>query len=308
MDRREFFKTAAVVAGAAVWATRSIEVAEAATTKPQKFLAGFAPATDGTMESFWRNMEACSKVGFHTIEVDNSRLKLAQAYVNRISEFKDRMAKLKLKLVGLNEVYPLLDPAKYDDIRKENAIIGKFMQGIGGTYTGPYGGLSEDEEIMRGLGKLCDEEGRRVLEENGIRFAYHTHSSVGFRRLMDLTDPRKVWLTCDLGWLEMRGNSDAVQVCKAYRSRLMTLHFKDFDPNYEFDYQGKHYKGGIVIPGHGIVDFPAVVEFLKESDFDGCVLGEHIGLGTYEFVRSPESVNAYPEFKTYLVNKLGLKI
>ena len=305
MDRRDFFKTAGVIAGAAVLASRSTE---AATTKPQKFLAGFAPATDGTLESFWRNMEACSKVGFHTIEVDNSKLKLAQAYVNRISEFKDKMAALNLKLVGLNEVYPVLDSTKYDDIRKENAIIGKFLQGIGATYTGPYGGLSEDEEIMRGLGKLFNEEGKKIHEEHGIRFAYHTHSSVGFRRLMDLTTPGQVWLTCDLGWLELRGGTDATQVCKAYRSRLMTLHFKDYDPNYEFDYQGKHYKGGIVIPGHGIVDFPAVVEFLKESDFDGCVLGEHIGLGTYEFVRSKESVNAYPEFKSYLVDKLGLKI
>jgi len=306
MHRRMFLKAAGILSGSAILASRGVPVS-AATTKPQKFLAGFAPATDGTMESFWRNMEACAKVGFHTIEVDNSRLKLAQAYVNKISEFKDRMASLKLNLVGLNEVYPLLDPTKYADIRAENEIICKFMKAIGGTYTGPYGALSEDEDVMRTLGKLANELGKRTREQYGLRWAYHTHSSVGFRRLMDLTQPGDVWLTTDLGWLELRGGSDAVQVVKAYRSRLMTLHYKDYDPNYEFDYQGKHYKGGIVIPGKGIVDFPAVTEFLKESEFTGCVLGEHIGLGTYEYVRSKESVDAYPAFKAYF-DKLGLKL
>lgn len=218
------------------------------------------------------------------------------------------MAALNLRLVGLNESYPLLDPTKYDDIRKENNIIGKFFQGVGGIYTGPHGGLSEDEGTMRTLAKLANEEGRKMCEEYGIRFGYHTHSSVGFRRLMDLTVPGQVWLTCDLGWLELRGSTDAVQVCKAYGSRLMTLHFKDYNPNYEFDHQGQHYKGGIVIPGHRIVDFPSVVEFLKDSDFDGCVLGEHIGLGTYDLVRTTESITAYPEFKSYLGEKLGLKL
>lgn len=307
MHRRTFLQTAGTLARAAVLVSPLLPQARAATNKPQKFLAGFAPATDGSLESFWRNMEACAKVGFHTIEVDNSRLKLAQAYASRVNEFKDRMAALSLRLVGLNEVYPLLEPAKYPDIRRENEIIGKFLQAIGAIYTGPYGALSEDEEGMRALARFANEEGRRSREKYGIRFAYHTHSSVGFRRLMDLTKPGDVWLTIDLGWVGLRGGSDAVQVVKAYRSRLMTLHYKDYDPNYEFDYQGQHHKGGIVIPGKGVIDFAAVTEFLKESDFDGCVLGEHIGLGTYDFVRSKESVTAYPAFKAYF-DKLGLKL
>lgn len=84
MYRRSFLKAAGVSAGA-ILGTRFAQLAGAKTAKPQKFLAGFAPATDGSLESFWHNMEACAKVGFHNIEVDNSRVKLAQAYVNRIS-------------------------------------------------------------------------------------------------------------------------------------------------------------------------------------------------------------------------------
>jgi sugar phosphate isomerase/epimerase len=289
---------------------------EPASKKPQKFQAGFAPATAPTLESYWNNMEASARVGFQAIETDNSRLKLAQAYVNRTGEFKDKMAGLKLRLVGLNEAYSLLDPAKYRDIREENAIIGKFMQAVGGVYTGPYGPLTNDEVLIRQIAKLCDEEGKRLWETNGIRFCYHTHSSLGFRRLMDLTDRRYVFLNPDLAWLargysasgEVSPPADALDVCRAYISRVCAIHLKDYDPNYEFEYQGKHWKGGVVLPGKGVVNFPAVVDFLKEAEFTGFFLGEHVGIGTYDYVRTPDAVNAYPAFRDNMVNTLGLSL
>ena len=313
VDRRLFMR-AALLAGAGFAAASSMDSLQAKSTKPQKFKAGFAPAgradpgqpatTDG-LQSFWLNMEACSKTGFYYIEVDNSRLKLAQAYVDRPKEFTDRMSGLNLKLVGLNCSFPLLDPTKYEDISKESRIMGKFLQGIDAIYAGPYGALSDDEEPMRKTARFMDEEGKRMRGENGIVYAYHTHSSTGFRRLMDMTNPSWVNLTIDLGWINLRGNSDEVEVLRAYQSRLMTVHLKDFDPNYEFDYRGQHYKGGIVLPGKGTVDFPGVVEFLKESEWTGCLHGEHIGLGTYDYVRTPQSVEAYPHFRDYMVKELG---
>jgi sugar phosphate isomerase/epimerase len=63
-----------------------------------------------------------------------------------------------------------------------------------------------------------------------------------------------------------------------------------------------------VVPGKGSVNFPAVVEFLKESAFDGFVLGEHIGLANYDFVRSPREVEIYPAYRDYFAGKLGLKL
>jgi len=307
----------AAVAAAAVGGSFSSYV-EAASTKPQKFFAGFAPNSLGVnIDTFWTSMEECSKIGFRNVEVDNSQWKLAQAYVNKISEYKDRMAKYNVRLVGLNEAYGLLDPTKYAAIREENAVIGKFMQAIGGVYSGPYGPLTNDEALMRQVAKLCNEEGKRMWETNGIKFSYHTHSSLGYRRLMDLTDPRYVYLNPDLGWLargfsttgDQEKPSDALEVARAYASRICTVHMKDYDPNYEFDYQGKHWKGGVVLPGKGIVNFPAVVDFLRDAEFTGFWLGEHVGIGTYEYVRTRESLNAtYPYFKDYMVKTLGLNL
>ena len=266
LDRRSFLKTAGAFAAAGVLSTgNKSSVAEAASTKPQKFLAGMAPGSLGmSIDGFWHTMEASSKVGFHNIEVDNSQLKLAQAYINKTGEFKDRMDKLQLRLVGLNESYSLLDTTKYDAIADENRLIGRFMQAIGGIYTGPYGPLTNDEELIRKIAVLCNNEGKRLMETNGIKFAYHTHSSLGLRRLMDLTDHRYVNLTTDLGWLahgySTRGETsppaDALEVVRAYESRLCTVHMKDWDPNPEYDYNGQHYKGAVTVPGKGIVNFP----------------------------------------------------
>lgn len=317
LDRRSFLKSAAAITAAGLVSTAQTSVASAASTKPQKFLAGMAPGSLGiTIDGFWHTMEAASKVGFHNIEVDNSQLKLAQAYVNKTGEFKDRMDKLQLRLVGLNESYSLLDTTKYHEITEENGLIGKFMQAIGGIYTGPYGPLTNDEDLIRKIAQLCNEQGKRLRENNGIKFSYHTHSSLGFRRLMDLTDPRYVNLTTDLGWLargystrgEFSPPTDALEVVRAYESRLCTVHMKDWDPKPEYDYNGQHYKGAVTVPGKGIVNFPAVVDFLRESGWTGNWLGEHVGIGTYEFERTPDAVKIYPEYRDYMVNVLHLNL
>jgi sugar phosphate isomerase/epimerase len=315
LDRRSFLQSAGAVAATLNPIARAL--AQTPSTIPQSFLAGFAPSSLGIgIDGFWYAMEAASRIGFHNIEVDNSHLRLAQTYADRTSEFKDRMDELQLRLVGLNAAYSLLDTTQYGEIAEENRLIGRFMEAVGGIYTGPYGELTNDEELIRQIAGLCNEEGRRLVETNGIKFSYHTHSSLGFRRLMDLTDPRYVSMTADLAWLargySTRGEwsppADALEVVRAYESRICTIHMKDFDPEYEFEYQGEQYKGGVVLPGEGIVDFPAVVEFLKEAEWDGQWMGEIVGIGRYDVERTPEAVTVYPHFKTYMEDVLGLDL
>ncbi len=317
LNRRSFIKSASALAASVGPLSYAATASGAVGRKQQKFLCGFAPSSLGIgMDGFWHAMEAASKAGLHNIEVDNTQLKLAQKYVNNINEFKDRMDELGLRLVGLNEGYSLLDTSKYGEIAEENRLIGRFMEAIGGIYTGPYGALTNDEELMRSIAKLCNEEGKRLVESNGIKFSYHTHSSLGFRRLMDLTDPRYVNLTPDLSWLarghstrgELSPPADALEVVRAYESRICTIHMKDYDPNIEFEYQGKQYKGGVVLPGEGIVDFKSVVEFLLEAGWDGQWMGEIVGIGTYERERTAEAVDVYPFYVDYMEDELGLDL
>lgn len=314
-ERRIFLRSLGLLAGASLLESPSFSL-RAKTAKAQRFQVGFAPATDGTLDSFWMRMKALSETGFRNIEVDNGMIKIAENYAAKPAEFRDRMSKLNLRLVGVNQPYLFADPNTAGAIKEKNTLVAKFLKDVGAVYLGWEGALApgavgeqvENEEDMRRIARLAAEEGKRIKEQFGIRFTYHTHSTFGFRRLMDLTNPGYLSLNADLGWLLARGNGDALEILRAYRSRLMTLHFKDFDPKLEWNDRKTHGKGAMVVPGQGAVNFPAVVEFLKESDFDGFVLGEYIGLGNYDFVRSPREVEIYPKFKAYFAGPLGLKV
>ncbi len=63
-----------------------------------------------------------------------------------------------------------------------------------------------------------------------------------------------------------------------------------------------------MLPGKGIVNFPAVVDFLNEAEFTGFFLGEPVGIGTYDYVRTPDAVNAYPAFRDCMMNTIGLSL
>jgi hypothetical protein len=123
------------------------------------------------------------------------------------------MGKLNLRLVGLNQGYRFTEPNGADAIKEKNILVGRFLKDVGGAYIcwagalapGAFGEQVEDEGEMRRLAKLANEEGQRLMEDFGVRFSYHTNSTFGFRRLMDLTNPAYLGLTTDLGWLRARG-------------------------------------------------------------------------------------------------------
>ena len=125
---------------------------------------------------------------------------------------------------------------------------------------------------------------------------------------MDMTNPAHVYLTPDLGWLAAVGACDALDTCRSYRSRMLTVHLKDYDPNLQYELNGKPVKGAMVLPGKGAVDFPAVVDFLKETEFEGFFLGEHNGINRVIYPPTPENPEAFEEFKAYMVGKLGLSL
>ena len=264
--------------------------------KPQKFIAGYAPFTRGSVESYWEACDECAGLGFRHIEVDNSRLKLAQYYIDRISEYKEEMAKRDLSLVGLGMSGSFTDPADQEQTFDEHMLVGRFVQATGGTYISTMSEPEPDElpAYIRFAAKL----GSRLREETGVRIGFHPHDgsarSQVFRGMLDETKPEDFGFVLDTGWMRA-GGQDPLSVLKAYRSRLITLHLKDFDPNVERVRGDRIVKGYPVILGQGVVDFPPIIEYLKETEFDGPVLGEFGLEGT-------------AEMKAYMVDELGLRI
>lgn len=264
--------------------------------KPQKFIAGYAPFTRGSVESYWQACDECAGLGFRHIEVDNSRLKLAQFYIDRISEYSEEMAKRNLSLVGLGMSGSFTDPAYQEQTFDEHMLVGRFVQATGGNYISTMSEPEPDE--LPAYVDFAARLGSRLREETGVRIGFHPHDgsarSQVFRGMLDETRPEDFGFVLDTGWMRA-GGQDPLSVLKAYRSRLITLHLKDFDPDAERERGGRVVKGHPVVLGRGVIDFPPIIDYLKETDFDGQALGE-IGLeGT-------------AEMKAFMVDELELRI
>jgi sugar phosphate isomerase/epimerase len=171
------------------------------------------------------------------------------------------MDKLNLRLLGLNQNHSFLDATQATDIREKNTVLARFLKGVEATYIGwegiivpaeESGGL-ETEEEQRRVARLAKVEGKKLWEEDGLKFTYHLQFTAGLGRLMDLTNSAHVHLNPDLGRLAARGGADVLQICQAYLSRIVAIHLKDYDPNLEFEDEGKHQKGGAVPSGSDVI-------------------------------------------------------
>jgi inosose dehydratase len=140
----------------------------------------------------------------------------------------------------------------------------------------PPGGPS-DEQLKR-LADTLNEIGRQILPL-GIRLAPHPHiwgpleREKDLRRVMELTDPKYVWLTADLGHLTL-GGGDAVQIVKDYFPRIAEIHLKDtyakYRGNTETPTQAMMREASVYHNlGGGGVDFPAVFQVLRDRHFKG---------------------------------------
>jgi inosose dehydratase len=143
----------------------------------------------------------------------------------------------------------------------------------------PTGGPSEDQ--LKRLADTLNEIGRQTIAM-GIRLAAHPHiwgpmeREKEMRRVMDLTDPRYVWMTPDTGHLVL-GGGDPVQIINDYFPRIAEVHLKDtyakFRGNTATPLEEDHKVASVYHNlGGGGVDFPAVFKVLRDRHFKGWVV------------------------------------
>ena len=257
----------------------------------QLFQAGAIPVgkttvADGRAEVL-AYCDELAQLGFHRYEVNNTRAGIAQAYVDKIPEFNEQMAMRHLILVGLAQYSRAQQGDTLADLLQQHMLIGRFLAGTGGKYIAhmlaPGEILNEsDESAYRNVDvkiwvRNANEIGRRLLDRWGIKLGYHPlRAEVPgglYRRFLDLTDDRYVFLIADIGHLAA-GGADPIEVCRQYRQRLIAVHLKDYSlmPSKE-----KGTKAGNVPFGQGIVNMAGVVAELERAKFAGWVLGESGG-------------------------------
>lgn len=239
---------------------------------------------EASVGSFWKGVEELSGLGFRATEADNMLAHLSDTYGDRVEEFRDRMAKHQMQLPALYHVLPANESSRRRENLEEGLRVGKFIHDVGGGILNLAGGKRPPQgntpEEYRVFAEVVNELGKRLQEEWGVRLCYHPEVGLigqnrdELTRIMDSTRSEHFFLCPDTAHLLAAGG-DLLEIFLTYRSRIIHVHFKDFDFNWHNDDVTKAgLKGGFVELGAGVVNFPALTELLISSGYRGWLMLE----------------------------------
>lgn len=281
---------------------------------PQKFRIGHNLTTyisgGRGPDGFWKGVGDIAGLGVHGTEADDNPSKLTATYGASPGEVKERLAKHGVTLVALYHTLPVSDPSKYQENLESGLRVGKFLKEVGGSLINLAGGPRPQPDPtaeFTAFAKLVNELGKRLQEEYGLRLGYHPHrghlleTGADITRAMEMTNAKYFSLCPDTGHL-LAGGTDPFEIFKTYRSRIIFMHYKDYDPNLitpRTKETGR--KGGFVELGKGIVDFPKITELLLATGYDGWVM--------IELDRAPAAeIDAVKTNLAYMTKTLGLRL
>ncbi|MBU8568530.1 myo-inosose-2 dehydratase [Virgibacillus pantothenticus] len=171
-------------------------------------------------------------------------------------------------------------------VHADIAVVSEQTYSIQGTdkcvYTEkPYFTDQEWKQLAEGLNKF----GEIALSHN-LKCCYHHHMGTGVQtleevdRLMEMTDPSKVFLLYDTGHIFV-SDGDSMALLKKYFDRIEHVHFKDVrvEKLKECREQNKSFLGSFLhgmftVPGDGDIDFKPVFAYLVEHGYKGWVVIE----------------------------------
>ncbi len=212
-------------------------------------------------------------------------LKTAPGYFGGTFQAHERRASLVeearyharfMREVGCTELYVAAGGGGYVTRR------GKTRRELAGRIT-PEDALPDDEFAR--YAALIDEIGAVALAE-GVRACFHNHvgtiieTRAEMDRLLALTDPGHVFVGPDTGHLLWAGD-DPVAFCRDYAARIKSVHLKDCHADViargraeGWAYPDFVRHGVFAELGAGGVDFPAIVQLLREAGFAGWAIVE----------------------------------
>jgi inosose dehydratase len=179
-----------------------------------------------------------------------------------------------------------IDPAQIPKTIADHVAFARdFLQPVGARHwkcnmgNRPAGGPTDDQ--LKRLADTLNEIGRQTIAM-GIKMAPHPHiwgpmeREHDVRRVMELTDPKYVWLTTDTGHLVL-GGMDPVKIMSDYFPRIAEVHLKDtfakYRGNTSTPTQEQHKVASVYHNlGGGGVDFPAVFKLLRDRHYQGWVV------------------------------------
>ena len=129
--------------------------------------------------------------------------------------------------------------------------------------------------------------GEHLLQTYGIRLAYHHHmgayveSPADVDKLMQLTDPAKVFLLFDTGHAYFGGAVTPAELLRKHVRRVVHVHCKDVRTsviamarNDGWSFLQGVLNGIFTVPGDGSIDYATVLRTLKDNGYEGWLVVE----------------------------------
>jgi len=194
---------------------------------------------------------------------------------------------LALATVGSGGQY--LDPNKIAQTIENNAARARYVSFFGCKHlkinlSRRVSGENLSDDNAKVVARTLNEVGKRTMDA-GVKLAFHPHCwtlverEPELKRVMDLTDPKYVFLVLDTGHASL-GGIDPVNCLRDYYSRIAAVHLKDCESKYSTNNGWKgpapseeeHNRVNLYKRlGSGGVDFPAFFRVLRERQYDGWV-------------------------------------
>ncbi len=309
LDRREFLRrtarTGAGLAFAPSWMGRAAE----SLANPLAYATISWPDNE-----FSTALETISALSFQGVQMLGW---VCDAYRGaRVAELRRQLTELKLQAVALSCHNIRLDPARLEDETDKLRADAEFFQKLGGLYLQVTDRGEPNrrypDEVFQLLGARLNQLGD-VARDFGLQLAYHPHDRTigqtreGLGRVLDATDPTRVKLLADVAHLAL-GGSDPAEVIRTYHQRLIATHFKDVRRevldlarrDHDLVRSAKYRFCEI---GQGGVNFKAIIEAFRDTQFQGWVICE---LDAYEPRTGGAATSA--QMNRDAARKLGFRI
>ena len=281
MNRREFL--AAGLATTIVGSAQGRTVAH----PPKGRLFPIAHSGNMWLDNIEEGIRDCARYGFEGVEPFRGRV---LKYLDRPQAFKQLLDQAGIRMATCSNGGPMstdfIDPSKVEQTIKDHARFARdfvahfdcshFKLNLGRR---PPGGTTDEQ--LKTMAKALTELGKQTAEV-GLKLAPHPHAWTPMERqheverILELTDPRYVYLTVDTAHLTL-GGVDPVKLLSTHYDRVAAIHWKDAPSKY----RGHH--GPTPSPqehervnlykklGTGGVDFVAFTKILRKKKFSGWV-------------------------------------
>jgi inosose dehydratase len=273
-----------------------------------------------------------ARFGFHGIEPWANELQL---YLKQPPEvFKKVLDEAGIGISSVASGGEYFDSSKLQatlDSHSANAKFGAYfgIKALKANLSRRLGQEDLNSGNARILAKNLNEVGKRTLE-HGVKFAFHPHAWTMAERkaevemILEMTDPKLVFVTLDTCHASV-GGFDPVAFAKTHYSRIAHFHFKDTLPVWS---AGKGWRGPapskeeeaamakkLGLPpspdaiyqrlGTGGVDFPALIQILRDRHYDGWISLD------FNYVDMPPGVTIEQDMaahRKYLVETLNASL